>query len=500
MRTMYTKRWMLRLTTAVALTMAVAGCASGPPAGPQPAIDPGSSEQRKQAALLLRYCNKMWDSGDLYIAASMCQRSFDTDPTNSAPLFPLAKIYRQLGAIEQAANAYRAAILINPSDVEALYGLAKATMDQGNYDMAMAQLERALQLDDDDPRIYNAMGIIKDQQGEHKTAQALYRTGLLIDDDNVSLRNNLGLSLALTGDQSESIAMLREVAREPKAGPIGSRNLALAAQYQAPPEAMAESDDGDGPIEIRNAAPDGEEGEKKEYADGDQMAAAMSKPLHKQPGKPSRGQPIMADGKKPMDVKPQDRKIGSASRPMKSAGGAEQEAAARLPAEFLRDDALPAPEAAKPAKPTRKAAKSATGGSYAVQVGAYKSKKRAERRWESILKTAKDVLGDLPREVVEGEAGDGKTVYRLRTGPLPDRAAGDKLCAELSNLGFGCFVVTVPKDKTAAMPKKGMADTEATAKPASETPEPMAKPAGETPEAKAADPAGNKTAKSSAKG
>jgi len=457
------------MTTAVALTMAVAGCAGTPPPGVQPAIDPGSSEQRRQSTMLLRYCRKMRDSGDLYVAASMCQRSFDTDPTNSAPLFPLAQIYRQIGAIEQAANAYRAAILINPDDVEALYGLAKATIDQGQYDTAMAQLERALQLDDDDPRIYNAMGIIKDQQGEHQTAQALYRTGLLIDDDNVSLRNNLGLSLALTGDQSESVNMLREVAREPKAGAIGSSNLALAAQYQAPPEAMAKSDDGDGPIEIRTAAPDDAEGEKKQYSDGDQMAAAMSKPLHKQPGRPSGGQPVMADGKAPMDVKPRDRKIGSASRSMKSPGGAQQDAAARLPTEFLTDDDMPpqAPKAAKPVKQPRAAAKGGKAGSYAVQVGAYKNKKRAERRWDSILKSAKDALGDLPREVVEGDAGDGKTVYRLRAGPLPDRAASDKLCAELSALGVNCFVVTVPKNKSAAASKE-MTSAKTEAKPMDE--------------------------------
>lgn len=487
MRTMYTKRWTLRMTTALALTMAVAGCAGTPPPGVQPAIDPGSSEQRRQSAMLLHYCKKMRDSGDLYVAASMCQRAFDTDPTNSAPLFPLAKIYRQIGAVEQAANAYRAAILINPEDLEALYGLAKATMDQGKYDMAMSQLERALQLDDDDPRIYNAMGIIKDQQGEHQTAQALYRTGLLIDDDNVPLRNNLGLSLALTGDQSESIAVLREVAREPKAGSVGSRNLALAAQYQAPPEAMAKSGDGDGPIEIRTAAPDDEEGEKKQYSDGDQMAAAMSKPLHKQPGKPSGGQPAMADGKAPMDVKRGDRNIGSASGTMKSPGGAQQDAGARLPGGFLRDDTPQAPEAAKPVKQPRMAAKSGKAGSYAVQVGAYKSKKRAERRWESILKSAKDALGDLPREVVEGDGGDGKTVYRLRAGPLPDRAAGDKLCAKLSDLGVGCFVVTVPKDKTAAA-ANGMTSAQA-----------AAKPAGEAPKAMSPEPAKGTAAKSDAK-
>ncbi len=85
----------------------------------------------------------MYSAGDLYTAASMCERAFDTQPTNPAPLYTLAEIYKDLDAPEQAANAYRAAILINPDDFDALYGLAKTSIDQGKYDIAEAQLDWA---------------------------------------------------------------------------------------------------------------------------------------------------------------------------------------------------------------------------------------------------------------------------------------------------------------------------------------------------------------------
>jgi cell division septation protein DedD len=200
------------------------------------------------------------------------------------------------------------------------------------------------------------------------------------------------------------------------------------------------------------------------------MAAAMSKPLHKQPGKPSGGKPpaMAADGV-PIDVKPRDRKVGSATGTMQAAAGAEQDAAARLPGGFLREDAepraapKPKPQAApkaKPEPPAKQPRMAAKGGGFAVQVGAYKSRKSAERRWDSIMESAKDHLGDLPREVVEGAAADGNgTVFRLRAGPLPDRAAGMELCAKLKNVGVGCFVVTVPKGSSAAAPEAdGKAD------------------------------------------
>ncbi len=232
--------------------------------------------------------------------------------------------------------------------------------------------------------------------------------------------------------------MLREVAREPKAGKVGSKNLAHAATYNAPADVMAARDTADGPIEIRPAIPEGDEDSGKDFAEGDELASAMSKPLHKQGAKVA-GEPGMS------------RSIGSASvRPAKGAT-AQQDAAARMapgPTKYEK----------KPAKP--KAHKPAAASGYLVQVGAYASEKHADRAWKMVLGSAKGLLDGLSREVVKADLG-GNTgiVYRLRAGPLPNRAASKKLCGELSGRGVGCFVVALPKAtaksaaKSAAKPK-----------------------------------------------
>ncbi len=403
-------RGILKVTTALGLAVVAAGCTglSGDRASSGPRLNLEDQEQR--AEFLLRYCNKMHESGELYTAASMCQRAFESRPTDPAPLYPLAEIYKELGSVQQAADAYRAAILINPEDFEALYGLAKTSIDLGKYDIAEAQLERALQINDNDPRIYNAMGIVKDQQGQHDVAQALYRTGLLIDPDNVSLRNNLGLSLALTGDQAESVAMLRGVASEARAGTVGSRNLALAADYNAPADVMVARDAPDGPIEIRTADLEDEETEE--------LAAAPSKPLRK-------------EGVKVAEA-PKSRSIGSAEVKAEEPAGNVTARVAPQTARYVQE----------PKKPMAKG--------YKVQVGAFRSEQRAERAWKAVMTASRDLLGDLSHEVVEADLGaDQGVLYRLRAGPLTDRGAGERLCADLKGRGLGCFVVELPK--TAAM-------------------------------------------------
>jgi Flp pilus assembly protein TadD len=463
-------RSVLRITTALGLVLVVSACAnwSTNEARPRPAYDLENQDER--AAMLLDYCDKLHNSGDLYMAASICQRASETKPTDPAPLYTLAEIYKKLEAPEQAANAYRAALMINPEDFEALYGLAKIAIDTGNYEVAEAQLERALQINENDPRVYNAMGIVKDQKGEHAVAQALYRTGLLIDPDNVSLRNNLGLSLALSGDQAESIALLRGVAQEPRAGNVGGKNLAHAATYTAPPEVMAERDTADGPIEIRPATPDGGPTSGMEFAEGDELATAMSKPLHK-PGAKVASEPGMAADTGATDMSSGPRSIGSAGGQVVSGAAPQQDLAARIgpePTKYERD----------PAEPTsgQTAAMPATESDYLIQVGAYGSEKQAERAWKTVLASAEGLLDGLSREVVRADLGGDKgVVYRLRAGPLPDQAASEKLCGDLKGRGVGCFVVVPPKTgaKTAAKPAAKPA-TEITAEPRVE-PEAMPK-------------------------
>ncbi|MEE8279107.1 MAG: tetratricopeptide repeat protein, partial [Alphaproteobacteria bacterium] len=218
----------------VGLAVAVSACSTlySGQSGPRVSV-PDLNDPIQRSASLLRYCTKLHQKGDLSLAAGICNRAHEIDPTNPAPLMELASVLHDLGMAASAAEAYRAALLLNPQQVDALYGLGKIYIDQQRYDLAMEPLETAVLFDTEDPRIYNALGVIMDQQDEHASAQSYYRQGLAYSPRNVSLRNNLGLSLVLNGQDSEGLAMLQEVAAEPDAGATAGRNLEMATQIAA---------------------------------------------------------------------------------------------------------------------------------------------------------------------------------------------------------------------------------------------------------------------------
>ena len=220
----------------IGLTLLLSACAGvyqNQGAGTPPVPDLEDPMQR--AASLMRYCGKLQETGDLQLAAAICNRAHELDLTDPEPLLEIAGIMGSLGNPEAAAESYRKVLLLDPQHVDALYGLGKIYIDSQRYDLALMQLEQAMLADNSDPRIYNALGIIMDQRGDHAAAQDYYHSGLQQSPQNPSLRNNLGLSLVLAGDPDAGLALLREVASEPGVGAAASRNLAIANQLAGGP-------------------------------------------------------------------------------------------------------------------------------------------------------------------------------------------------------------------------------------------------------------------------
>jgi cell division protein FtsN len=84
----------------------------------------------------------------------------------------------------------------------------------------------------------------------------------------------------------------------------------------------------------------------------------------------------------------------------------------------------------------------AAGGSWRVQVGAFKSRDQAEDEWRRISAKAGDVLAGLEPTIESVDLGADKGIYhRLQLASLADRAASEALCAKLSAVGIGCLVV-----------------------------------------------------------
>jgi uncharacterized protein len=89
------------------------------------------------------------------------------------------------------------------------------------------------------------------------------------------------------------------------------------------------------------------------------------------------------------------------------------------------------------AKPTPRPAPAALGGSWRVQLGAFSNASSASALW-SKLQSRIGALGPYQSFIVPAGA-----ITRLQAGPLPNRAAAEKLCVAVKAGGNACVVVAL---------------------------------------------------------
>jgi len=109
--------------------------------------------------------------------------------------------------------------------------------------------------------------------------------------------------------------------------------------------------------------------------------------------------------------------------------------------------AAPAPTTETPPEPATAAASqtipppSASGGTYQIQLASVLSEQAALAEWGRISGKHKEVLGAYTPSVTKADLGERGVFYRLRAGPLADKAAADALCSSLTSVNVGCIVV-----------------------------------------------------------
>lgn len=79
-------------------------------------------------------------------------------------------------------------------------------------------------------------------------------------------------------------------------------------------------------------------------------------------------------------------------------------------------------------------------GAFAVQIASLGSEAAARARWSDLKRRFPDLLGGLSLSV-DRTASENGAQYRLRVGPLPDRAAAKRLCDRLNEREIGCLIV-----------------------------------------------------------
>ncbi|MEM6745348.1 MAG: SPOR domain-containing protein, partial [Pseudomonadota bacterium] len=129
----------------------------------------------------------------------------------------------------------------------------------------------------------------------------------------------------------------------------------------------------------------------------------------------------------------------AATRPLRAASVAAP-AAAQLasaePALERRPDPAPAPA------PAPASSNGLVAGAQAVQLGAFNSEAIALDQWSRHRRRNGDLLSGFAHAVTTVQSG-GRTLYRLRVGPVASRARAQELCAALEGRGDACIPVRV---------------------------------------------------------
>lgn len=154
-------------------------------------------------------------------------------------------------------------------------------------------------------------------------------------------------------------------------------------------------------------------------------------PLDAQPIDPLEGVGVYRDEAEPVGAEPTFTPPPEAVRPRPLAPAESVDAAPVRPAAPV----VPPPAAG----PTTPAAPSATGGSSAVQIGAFSSTAIADREYAAVAARFPSFARGAEKRVQEVTASNGSTVYRTTfTGLSRDQAQA--FCAAIKAAGDDCLV------------------------------------------------------------
>lgn len=208
---------------AVALVVALAGCAGDPGRTPLPASPTGDRGQD-----FLAMGDRAAAAGELTTAAAFYQQAAGRMGDNVVALTRLGEVYLRDRRWTEAADVFARALRLDGSQLGARRGYARALIAMGQPASALAHLEEVLRVTPDDVRALNLEAVAQDMVGQPDEAAATYRRALALAPGDPRLEANLALSRALAGDHGTAIPMLERLAARPDATPRVRQNLAVA--------------------------------------------------------------------------------------------------------------------------------------------------------------------------------------------------------------------------------------------------------------------------------
>ena len=221
---MYRKNLRLSLVSLLCVgSVALAGCS-------------GNQDQAAQGHLGLGLADSALAGGAPKLALGVSRAVLARDPRNVAALVHQGDAYHQLGDDARASASYRQALTQAPRDLGALIGLGRVAL-QSDPAEASARFSEVLSVEPTNEVALTDRGVAADLSGLHTEAQSDYRRAIglardgLTDEDSERLATaqvDYAVSLAISGQASEAVRILRPIASSSNVSPRVRQDYAMA--------------------------------------------------------------------------------------------------------------------------------------------------------------------------------------------------------------------------------------------------------------------------------
>ena len=164
----------------------------------------GSTDTRAVVMRLLAEANRCTRAGLFQEAAAAYRKAIVLEPRSPGVQLNLGVVLRALGRLDEAATALQSAVSLLPTLAEAHYNLAVVRRAQGDLEAAQDSYQRAVALSPDFVEAHCNLGNVLHALGRFDEAEASLRSGLALAPTDAEIHNNLATVLVARGKLGEA--------------------------------------------------------------------------------------------------------------------------------------------------------------------------------------------------------------------------------------------------------------------------------------------------------
>lgn len=165
--------------------------------------------------------------GKFNLAVTFLDRAIAIDPGQPEIHNELARVYVELGRLDEAAEHFESALVLAPGEASLHRNLGNARMELGHFSDAEASFRLAAAIDPSDPEAHVRLGMALRAQEQFDAAESSLRRAASLQPNSAEIWTNLGRVLHEKGRYEAALACARRAASANPGDFVTQNNLGL---------------------------------------------------------------------------------------------------------------------------------------------------------------------------------------------------------------------------------------------------------------------------------